>query len=68
VSYADVTCITLLDDRINLRLDPIDSRLLNEACQIRGETVSTFTRRAIKIELSRLGLLPKKELRILGVN
>ncbi len=56
-----------MKERINLRLCPTDLKLLNQACVIRGETVSTFTRRAIKIELSKLGLLPKKELKILGV-
>jgi len=55
-------------ERINLRLCPTDSKLLNQACVVRGETISTFTRRAIKIELARLGLRPKKELKILGVN
>lgn len=55
-------------ERINLRLYPTDSKLLAEACASRGETISTFTRRAIKIELVRLGLRPKKELKILGVN
>jgi len=55
-------------ERINLRLSPTDSKLLNQACVVRGETISTFTRRAIKIELARLGLRPKKELKILGVN
>jgi len=56
-----------MDDRINLRLNKSDLKLLYKVCNLRGETVSSFTRRAIKTEFARLGLLSIEEKNALGV-
>ena len=56
-----------MDDRINLRLNKSDLKLLYKVCNLRGETVSSFTRRAIKTEFARRGLLSIEEKNALGV-
>ena len=55
------------NNRINLRLNKSDLKLLYKVCELRGETVSSFTRRAIKTEFARLELLSKKQKDVLGV-
>ena len=43
-----------------------DIDLLKKVCQLRGEGVSDFVRRAIRIELARLSFLSEEEKKALG--
>lgn len=43
-----------------------DIELLKKVCQLRGENVSGFVRRAIKTELARLSFLTEEEKKALG--
>lgn len=52
---------------IGAKFEDRDIGLIQKACQIRGEDVSSFLRRAVKKELVELGLLDKKEARVLGL-
>jgi hypothetical protein len=55
------------EDRINLL---IDKRLKELACKVarmRGETLSSMVRRALKRELASLGYLNNEEVKALGV-
>lgn len=56
-----------MNNRINLRLNKSDLKLLDKVCELSGETVSSFTRRAIKTEVARLGFLSKEQKDALGV-
>jgi len=47
-------------------MQPRDVRLLKEVCRARGEDVSDFVRRAIKMELARLSFLTPEEKKALG--
>jgi hypothetical protein len=53
--------------QINIRLDPEAKALLEKVARDRGEDVSSFVRRAIKIELARLSFLSPEEKKALGV-
>lgn len=52
---------------LGAKFDERDVKLVQEACHIRGEDQSSFIRRAVKKELLQLGLLDKKEARVLGL-
>lgn len=48
------------------RMREKDIELLKKVCQLRGENVSGFVRRAIKTELARLSFLTEEEKKALG--
>jgi len=56
-----------MTNRLTLRIENSDLNLICKACKARGETLSSFCRRSIKIELARLGLLSDEEKQLLGV-
>ncbi|MCL7384413.1 MAG: ribbon-helix-helix protein, CopG family [Thaumarchaeota archaeon] len=51
--------------QIPVRLDEDTWRLLKRVCNLRGETLSTFMRRALRRELARLGVLEEEACKIL---
>ena len=55
-----------MSSQIGVRMQPQDIRLLKEVCKARGEDVSDFVRRAIKMELARLSFLTPEEKKALG--
>lgn len=48
------------------RMHEKDITLLKQVCQLRGENVSGFVRRAVKMELARLSFLSDEEKKALG--
>jgi len=54
------------DYRISVRVGR-DLILLKKVCRMRGENVSDFVRRAIKIELVKLSFFTKEEKKALGL-
>jgi len=51
---------------IALKIDKRDRELLNKICKARGESISSFVRRAVRREFARLGFLSEDELKALG--
>ena len=56
-----------MSGQIGVRMQPRDIRLLKDVCKARGEDVSDFVRRAIKMELARLSFLTSEEKKALGL-
>jgi len=56
-----------MESTIRVRISSNDRELIEKACKIRGEDLSTFTRRALKKELAILGIYNEGELTILGI-
>mgnify|MGYP001045514509 CR=1 FL=1 len=48
------------------RMKEEDVSLLKEVCQARGEDLSDFVRRSVKMELARLSFLSNEEKKALG--
>jgi len=48
------------------RVPPEDLEILRRVCQARGETLSSFVRRAVRRELARLSFLTPEEKKALG--
>jgi hypothetical protein len=44
-----------------------EAQQLKHVCRLRGEQISDFVRRSVKIELARLGYLTREELKALGI-
>lgn len=57
-----------MESEIGIKLSNRHRKLVEKVAQNRGETISTFTRRAILKELSRFGFLNDEEERALGVS
>jgi hypothetical protein len=57
----------VLDRNVTVVLPTKQYVKLKETCELRGEDVSGFVRRAVYAELARLGLLTPEEARALGV-
>ena len=51
---------------IGIRFHEKDVDLIKEVCEARGEGVSIFIRRSVKMELARLSYLTEKEKKALG--
>ena len=49
------------------RMDQDDVNLIKRVCEMRGEDLSNFVRRAIKLELARLSYLSEDEKKALGL-
>jgi hypothetical protein len=49
------------------RMKTEDILLLRKVCQARGENLSNFVRRAVRMELARLSFLSDEEKKALGV-
>jgi len=56
-----------LESTIQVRISSNDRELIEKVCKIRGEDLSSFTRRALKKELAILGIYNEGELEILGI-
>ena len=56
-----------MEERLNLRLESIDMKLLRKVCKARGEGLSDFVRRSIRKELARLSYLSAEEMKALEV-
>jgi len=52
---------------IGFRMDKETTVLLRSVCKARGEDLSNFVRRAVKIELARLSYLSDEEKKALGL-
>ena len=55
------------NQNIGVRLRGSDRELLDKVCQLRGEDLSDFVRRAVKLELARLNYLSAEQAKALGV-
>lgn len=66
-TYYNVKNMRYLESTIQVRISSNDRELIENACKIRGEALSTFTRRALKKELAILGIYNEGELKILGI-
>jgi len=56
-----------METAIRVRISSKDRELIEKVCEIRGEDLSSFARRALKKELATLGLYTGEDLRILGI-
>lgn len=52
---------------IVVRFEPSIKKLVGKVAKARGEDVSDFVRRAVKIELARLSFLSEEEKKALGI-
>lgn len=59
--------MSLMENAIRVRISSHDRELIDRVCKIRGEDLSSFTRRALKKELADLGIYSEGELTILGI-
>ncbi len=57
-----------LDRNVTVVLPMTQYQKLKQTCELRGEDVSGFVRRAIYTELAKLGILSPEEKKALGVN
>jgi hypothetical protein len=51
---------------ISAKFDESDSKLLRQVVELRQEGLSSFVRRAVLLELARLGFLPSDQRQALG--
>jgi hypothetical protein len=58
----------MYDSLILIRLEGKIAKVLKVVARARGEHVSSFARRAIMVELARLGFLAPEESKALGIN
>jgi len=56
-----------MENAIRVRISSKDRELIEKVCKVRGEDLSSFTRRALKKELAVLGIYKQGELTILGI-
>ena len=56
-----------LTENFSLRLTKRDLALLVKVSRARGEDPSSFIRRAMRMELARLGFLSEEEMQALGI-
>lgn len=57
----------MLHEHVGIRLKLEDKELLQRVCEDRGEDISTFVRRLIRMELARLSFYPENVKKALGV-
>jgi|YelNatPaOPRAMG01_1025707.scaffolds.fasta_scaffold32699_5 uncharacterized protein (DUF1778 family) len=55
-------------ESITFKLEEADRQLLEKVCRARGESLSSFVRRALRREFARLGFLSQDELKALELN
>ncbi len=48
------------------RMSPKDVELIKQVVELRGENLSNFVRRSVKMELARLSFLSEEEMKALG--
>jgi len=53
---------------VTFRIEEADSELLEKICRARGESLSSFVRRALRMEFARLGFLSQDEAKALGLS
>jgi len=53
---------------ITFKLEEADRGLLEKVCRARGESLSSFVRRALRREFARLGFLSQDEVKALELN
>jgi|GEM_PF-3018190 hypothetical protein len=61
----EVRGVGIKTKQVPVRLDEDTWRLLKKVCGLRGESQSTFLRRALRRELARLGALDEEACRVL---
>jgi hypothetical protein len=57
----------MLTNQIGVRLKTTDKELLEKVCEARGEDVSDFVRRAIRVQLAELNFYPEETKKALGI-
>lgn len=57
----------MLSRIVGIRLKPDDKETLTKVCEARGENISDFVRRAVRMELGRLSFLTPMEKKALGI-
>lgn len=60
------TCFSMSSNIVSAKFEADDIKLLKKIVKFRGEDTSSFVRRAVRLELARLGYLPKEESKALG--
>jgi uncharacterized protein (DUF1778 family) len=55
------------NNTISARMSETDKVLLEKVCESRQEDVSDFVRRAVRVELARLGFLTEQDRKALGL-
>jgi len=55
-------------ESITFKLEEADRELLEKVCRARGESLSSFVRRALRREFARLGFLSQDEVKALELN
>jgi len=55
-------------ESVTFRLEEADRQLLEKVCRARGEGLSSFVRRALRLEFARLGFLSQDEAKALGLS
>ena len=55
-------------ESITFKLEEVDRELLEKVCRARGESLSSFVRRALRREFARLGFLSQDEVKALELN
>jgi len=53
-------------ESVTFKLEEADRELLEKVCRARGESFSSFVRRALRMEFARLGYLSQEEHKALG--
>jgi len=54
-------------ESITFKLEEADRQLLEKVCRARGESLSSFVRRALRREFARLGFLSQDEMKALEI-
>jgi len=57
-----------MTEQISVRIDSETISLVNKVSKDRGEQLSDFVRRAIRMELANLGYLSEREKKALGID
>ena len=56
-----------MSNQVVVRFEPSIKKLVRKVAEARGEDLSDFVRRAVKMELARLSFLSEKERKALGL-
>jgi len=67
-SYGGETVSKFKRESITFKLEEADRELLEKVCRARGESLSSFVRRALRREFARLGFLSQDEVKALELN
>jgi hypothetical protein len=67
--YIFLTEVIRVSNRVSVtfRIEEADRELLEKICRARGESLSSFVRRALRMEFARLGFLGQDEMKALEI-